>query len=167
MAGTQRRFTFFWTERSPFSHWYRSEFVVEGVRYVCAEQYMMYGKARLFGDEEVGQRILEAGTPREHKALGRQVRGFDGKVWERERERIVYEGSYAKFTQSTELLEALLATAGTELVEASPYDRIWGVGLSESDPRIQDPAQWRGLNLLGQVLTRLREELLARGQGVA
>lgn len=161
METQPRRFTFFWRSGSPFSQWHASEFEVEGKRFGCAEQYMMYGKAVLFGDAETGARILEASTPKQHKALGRQVRGFDGARWERERERIVYEGNHAKFTQNEELRRALLATRGTELVEASPLDRIWGVGLGEADPRIQDPATWRGLNLLGKVLTRLREDLLA------
>lgn len=160
MSDARRRFTFFWRQESPFSQWHPCGFVVGGARFTCAEQYMMHGKAVLFGDEEMAARILEAKTPKEHKALGRKVRGFDGARWERERERIVYEGNQAKFTQNPELLKALLATAGTELVEASPLDRIWGVGLSAEDPRIQDPATWRGLNLLGKVLTRLREDLL-------
>ena len=164
MAGTEQRgFTFFWREESPFSQWHRSEFVVDGVRYVCAEQYMMAGKARLFGDAEVLASILKSPSPKTHKALGRKVRDFDATVWERERERIVYEGNRAKFTQRPELLKVLLATAGTELVEASPLDRIWGVGLGAEDPRIQDPSKWRGLNLLGKVLTKLREDLIAEG----
>ncbi|EPX65260.1 hypothetical protein D187_000685 [Cystobacter fuscus DSM 2262] len=154
-------FTFFWRSESPFSQWHDSEFVVDAERFICAEQYMMYGKARLFGDGETAARILAARTPKEHKALGREVRGFEGALWERERERIVYEGNHAKFTQNAGLRSALLATRGTLLVEASPLDRIWGVGLSAEDPRIQDPAKWRGLNLLGKVLTRLREDLLA------
>jgi ribA/ribD-fused uncharacterized protein len=161
MTNAQRRFTFFWQQESPFSQWHPVEFVVKGQRFVCAEQYMMYGKAMLFGDQEVAGRILASASPKTHKALGRKVSGFDEKLWVRERERIVYEGNHAKFTQNAELLQKLLATAGTELVEASPTDRIWGVGLSEEDPRIQDPSQWRGQNLLGKVLTRLREDLLA------
>ena len=163
MAGKQRRFTFFWQSESPFSQWHPSEFVVKGKRFVCAEQYMMYGKAVLFGDMEVARRILASKSPKTQKALGRKVQGFNERLWQRERERIVYEGNHARFTQNAELLAALLATAGTELVEASPMDRIWGVGLSAEDPRIQDPATWRGQNLLGKVLTRLREELLAAG----
>ncbi len=163
MSGEQRGFTFFWRQQSPFSQWHPCGFRVGQARFTCAEQYMMYGKAQLFGDAEMAARILEARTPKEHKALGRKVRGFEGAVWERERERIVYEGNHAKFTQNEPLRAALLATKGTLLVEASPLDRIWGVGLSEEDPRIQDPAQWRGQNLLGKVLTRLREDLLAQG----
>jgi ribA/ribD-fused uncharacterized protein len=115
----------------------------------------------LFGDPEVAERILSTTSPKTQKALGRKVTGFDDRKWRGERERIVYEGNHAKFTQNPDLLERLLATAGTELVEASPTDRIWGVGLSEEDPRIQNPSQWRGQNLLGKVLTRLRENLLA------
>ncbi|NTX59623.1 NADAR family protein [Myxococcus sp. CA051A] len=169
MAGTQRqgRFTFFWKEESPFSQWHRSEFVVDGVHYGCTEQYMMAGKARVFGDMEVLASILKTSAPKAQKALGRKVRNFDAATWERERERVVHEGNRAKFTQNASLLEALLATAGTELVEASPMDRIWGVGLSMDNPNIQDPSKWRGLNLLGKVLTRLREDLIAEGITVA
>jgi len=160
---TRGGFTFFWREQSPFSQWHRSRFVVEGVEYCCMEQYMMAGKARLFGDAQVLASILQATAPKTHKALGRKVRGFSDAVWERERERIVYEGNRAKFTQNAELLAALLATRGTQLVEASPTDRIWGVGLAAEDARIDDPSKWRGQNLLGKVLTRLRDDLLAEG----
>lgn len=154
-------FTFFFTEASPFSQWYRCSFVSDGVTFGCAEQYMMYGKAKLFGDEEIGRQILEADHPRTHKALGRKVKSFDPAVWERERMRIVKEGNRAKFSQNADLLATLLATKGTTLVEASPYDKIWGIGLSASDARAQDPKQWKGKNLLGIVLTELRDELLA------
>jgi ribA/ribD-fused uncharacterized protein len=157
----QPPFTFFFTEASPFSQWFRCEFTVDGDTFVCAEQYMMLGKARLFGDAETGAAILAASHPRVHKALGRKVRGFDDGVWRREREAIVLAGSRAKFTQNAALRATLLATAGTTLVEASPYDRIWGIGLAAGNPRAQDPAQWRGQNLLGAILTRLRDELLA------
>lgn len=155
------RFTFFFTEASPFSQWYRCRFEADGHVFGCAEQYMMHGKAELFGDAEVAAEILAADHPRTHKALGRKVRGFVASTWEREREGIVLAGNRAKFTQDPALLEQLLATAGTTLVEASPFDRIWGVGLAASNPLIHDRRKWRGQNLLGQVLTRLRDELLA------
>jgi ribA/ribD-fused uncharacterized protein len=155
-------YTFFFTEKNPFSQWYPCSFVVDGLTFNCAEQYMMHGKARLFDDNKVAAQILAAAHPREHKALGRKVSPFDAKVWERERERIVKDGNRAKFTQNAELLALLLATKGTTLVEASPYDKIWGIGLAASDPRAQDPKQWRGKNLLGKVLTELRDELATR-----
>ncbi len=155
-------FTFFFTEASPFSQWHRCHFVVEGHTFNCAEQFMMHGKAVLFGDADMAARILEADHPRTHKALGRKVANFDGAVWERERLRIVKDGNRAKFTQNEELLAQLFATKGTLLVEASPFDRIWGIGLGANNPRAKDPAQWKGKNLLGYVLTELRDELLAK-----
>jgi ribA/ribD-fused uncharacterized protein len=153
------RYTFFFTEASPFSQWYRCRFESGGHVFNCAEQYMMHGKALLFGDAEMAAKILEADHPKLQKALGRKVRDFDDVVWRRERENIVMAGSRLKFTQDDDLRAQLLATAGTTLVEASPYDRIWGIGLSAKDPRAADPSQWRGKNLLGHILTRLRDEL--------
>ena len=155
-------YTFFFTEASPFSQWHPSRFVSGGTAFCCAEQYMMHGKAMLFGDAEVASQILTATDPRDHKALGRKVRNFDDALWKRERVRIVTAGNRAKFTQNAELLEQLLATTGTTLVEASPYDKIWGIGLDAKDPRAADPTQWKGLNLLGKILTALRDELAAR-----
>ncbi|HEX5063193.1 MAG TPA: NADAR family protein [Kofleriaceae bacterium] len=154
-------FTFFFTEASPFSQWHRCRFAVDGVTFNCAEQFMMHGKAVLFGDAAIAAEILAADHPRTHKALGRKVKDFDGAVWERERMRIIKDGNRAKFTQNPELLAKLLATKGTLMVEASPFDRIWGIGLGANDPRAKDPKQWKGKNLLGYVLTELRDELLA------
>ena len=119
----------------------------------------MYGKAVLFGDRARAASILSAATPKEMKALGRAVEGFDPDVWELFRAGIVTTGSYAKYTQNPNLCTTLMATRGTTLVEASPYDKVWGIGLAENDPRSRDRSQWRGLNLLGQVLTRVREAI--------
>jgi ribA/ribD-fused uncharacterized protein len=156
-------FTFFFTEASPFSQWHRCQFVVDGVTFNCAEQFMMHGKAMLFGDTATAADILAADHPRTQKALGRKVKPFDNVLWERERMNIVKAGNRAKFTQNAELLATLLATKGTTLVEASPFDKIWGIGLGANDPRARDPKQWKGKNLLGYALTELREELLAAG----
>lgn len=150
-------FTFFWS--GPFSQWHTSPFVVEGVSFSHAEQYMMYMKALLFDDQETARRILFSSQPREQKELGRQVRGFDEQRWRWFREGIVFTGNYAKFQQNPDLRRQLFATRGMALVEASPVDRIWGIGLAASDPRALDRAQWRGLNLLGEALTRVRETL--------
>jgi ribA/ribD-fused uncharacterized protein len=152
-------YTFFFTEKSPFSQWYPCAFTVDGIAFSCAEQFMMHGKALLFGDHEIAKQILAATHPKQHKALGRKVTPFDDVMWKTKRVEIVKAGSRAKFTQNEELRALLLATKGTELVEASPYDRIWGIGLAATDPRAQDPKTWRGQNLLGKILTELRDEL--------
>ena len=153
-------YTFFFTEANPFSQWFPCTFTVEGIAFNCAEQYMMYGKAMLFEDRGVAAQVLAAPHPREHKALGRKVKPYDEKRWREHRERIVMDGNRAKFTQNQDLLAKLVATKGTTLVEASPYDKIWGIGLAATDPRATDPSQWKGTNLLGKILTRLRDELV-------
>jgi ribA/ribD-fused uncharacterized protein len=162
MTETRDGFTFFWRPDSPFSQWHPAAFEVEGRAFVCAEQFMMHGKAMLFCDDEIAAQILDVPDPRTHKALGRRVRGFDEKIWRRNREAIVMTGSRAKFTQNPELRAALVATAPTQLVEASPMDRIWGIGMAASNPDATDRTKWKGLNLLGQILTRLRDELIER-----
>ncbi|NUS17114.1 MAG: NADAR family protein [Streptomyces sp.] len=141
------------------SQWWPAHFTVDGVRYATAEHWMMAGKARMFGDPDAERRIMAAAEPGAAKAAGRTVRGFDEQVWARERFALVVEGSRHKFGQHPELLEFLLATAGRVLVEASPLDRVWGIGLAAEDERAGDPARWRGLNLLGFALMDARDAL--------
>ncbi len=153
--------TFFVSEISPLSQHYKAEFYgKDGVVYNCAEQYMMYQKALLFGDMQTAEEILKEDNPREQKKLGRAVTPFDQATWDRECMRIVLEANYAKFSQNPELLEQLLATAGTLIVEANPRDDIWGIGMSETQARKVTPEQWRGQNLLGKILTILREQFI-------
>ncbi|QEL13242.1 NADAR family protein [Limnoglobus roseus] len=159
-------FTFFW--KSPLSQWQRSPFVVGGQSFTHAEQFMMYAKALLFSDREAARAILQAVTPREQQAIGRTVKGFDETVWILFREGIVYQANYARFSQNLDQRELLFATRGTTLVEASPHDLVWGIGLAADDRRASDRTQWRGLNLLGQTLTRVREALLwEESQGIS
>ena len=153
------KFTFFWKDRSPFSNWYPSTFQVDNITYYRMEQFMMAEKARLFGDQETLAKIMATTNPREHKELGRQVKGFDKAKWDAVARDVVYKGCLAKFSQNPALKKALLATEGTSMVEASPVDRIWGIGLAEDDPRALDRSTWLGLNWLGEVLDRVREEL--------
>lgn len=154
----EERFTFFW--RGPFSQWHPSRFVIDGVTYTHAEQYMMAEKARLFGDRETLAMIMKASNPKEQKALGKKVRGFVEEMWQQEVRPILFRGNRAKFSQNERLMELLLETEGTTLVEASPYDQIYGIGLAENDPRAKSRATWRGQNVLGDVLTKLRDEFL-------
>eukprot|EP00731_Ephydatia_muelleri_P017973 Em0011g13a len=160
MAESKREsFTFFYGKNSPFSQHYRVDFNVAGVVFCCAEQYMMHQKARLFNDEEIAERIMETNDPRKHKALGRKVRGFNEVRWREQCLPIVREANKAKFTQNPALLASLMATKGTTLVEASPRDTIWGIGLSAENPKALRRETWRGTNLLGQILTELRDEI--------
>ena len=129
-----------------------------------AEHWMMAGKARLFGDEEIRAQILAAPTPGRAKALGRKVRGFTEEGWRANRSRIVTEGNVAKFGAHPDLRRFLLGTGDAILVEASPSDRIWGIGLAADDPRAADPRQWRGENLLGFALVEARA-ILRGGAG--
>lgn len=120
---------------------------------------MMAGKARLFGDEDMASRIIEASSPGDAKALGRAIQGYDEKLWAASRYVIVVEGNIAKFGQHPDLLAFLAATAGSVLVEASPANRVWGIGLAADDSRAVRPSQWEGLNLLGFALMDVRERL--------
>ncbi|MFF0742021.1 NADAR family protein [Streptomyces sp. NPDC004111] len=169
-GGTRVKFLHFWGHRprpdgslgpSIFSQWWESPFTVDGVRYATAEHWMMARKAVLFGDEEARAAALAASSPAAAKKAGRLVRGFDDTVWERERYAIVVEGSVHKFRQHPDLGTYLRGTGSRVLVEASPLDRIWGIGLAADDPRAEDPARWRGLNLLGFALMDARERLAA------
>jgi ribA/ribD-fused uncharacterized protein len=144
---------------SCLSQWWPAPFTVDGITYPTAEHWMMTGKARLFRDEEAERRVLEATSPALAKKVGRLVRGFDESLWERERFGLVVEGSVHKFGQDGALRAYLAATGGRVLVEASPMDRIWGIGLAADDERALDPARWRGLNLLGFALMEARERL--------
>lgn len=164
------KFLFFWSHQAErddtvgkgcLSQWYPRTFEADGQEFPAAEHYMMWRKALLFDDTATARRILAARTPAEAKSLGRQVRNFVGDVWDSERVGIVVDGNLAKFGQHPELLSFLLSTGSRVLVEASPMDRVWGIGLAEDDPRAQDPARWRGLNLLGEALMEVRTRLSA------
>ena len=154
---TKQKFTFFWG--GIFSQWAPSEFTIDGIKFSHAEQYMMYKKAMLFSDTETANKVLAAASPREQKALGRTVSNFNKDLWEQNCKQYVYDANYAKFTQNFMLLTGLMDTGDTELVEASPEDKIWGIGLGEEDSRAQNKETWQGTNWLGETLTKLREDL--------
>lgn len=149
----------FWKTKDYMSNWHESHFEINGITFNCAEQYMMYSKAMMFNDTLVAQEVLKTTVPRDQKALGRKVSNFDNKVWEEQRFDILYEGCLAKFEQNEKLKELLLSTDDLHLVEASPYDEIWGIGLGEDHQDATNPEKWRGLNLLGEVLMKVRSTL--------
>jgi ribA/ribD-fused uncharacterized protein len=151
---------YFWETKHPFSQWHKCSFEVDGKIFTSAEQYMMYEKAILFGDIDSATKILNTNNVREQKELGRQVKGFDNELWGINAPTIVYKGNKEKFRQNKEFLNLLLSTKGQTIVEASPDDTIWGIGLTEKQEEANSIFTWKGTNWLGIVLTELREELL-------
>jgi ribA/ribD-fused uncharacterized protein len=165
--GNKVKFVFFWGHQMPksvvsktcFSQWYETGFEINGKKYHTAEHYMMAEKARLFGDLKSELNILNASSPGEAKKLGRSVKGFNEAVWLENRFSIVVAGNMAKFCQNTELKEFILETNESVLVEASPVDRIWGIGLAADDQRAMNPNLWKGENLLGFPLMEVRSKI--------
>lgn len=126
------------------------------------EQYMMYNKAKLFNDHSTAAEIMCVRDPKKIKALGRKVKNFKEEVWDKNKFEIVVRGNVLKFSQNKELKEFLLSTNDAVLVEASPYDKVWGVGLKRDDIKINNPNKWQGENLLGFAIMEVREELLKK-----
>ncbi len=170
-AGGQAKYLFFWGHTPPadesvskscLSQWWHAPFTVDAVTYATAEHWMMAAKADLFGDLATREAIIAARTPKEAKALGRKVANYDDARWEATRFGAVVEGNFHKFSQHADLGEWLVKTGDRVLVEASPVDPVWGIGLDEHHADAANPAKWPGLNLLGFALMEVRERL-ARG----
>jgi ribA/ribD-fused uncharacterized protein len=156
-------FTFFWCGKDgPFSQWEYSPFIVDGIKYTSAEQYMMYSKAILFGDTKIAFQIMITDLPKEQKALGRQVANFDEVKWNKVARYVVYRANYAKYSQNLDMLVKLFDTGDSLMVEASPYDKVWGIGLTAEQAALIPYKDWPGKNWLGEMLTRVCEDLLAK-----
>jgi len=167
-AGAAPKWLMFWGHQAEagggigkgvLSQWWPCRFSLDGVEYASAEHWMMAEKARLFGDMSALERILGARTPAEAKKLGRLVKGFDDAAWDAARFEAVVAGNVAKFGQDAGSREFLLGTVNRVLVEASPRDRVWGIGLAAGNDDATDPRRWRGANLLGFALMEARERL--------
>ncbi|MFF5180198.1 NADAR family protein [Micromonospora sp. NPDC000316] len=166
--GERIKFLFFWGHQPErdgrvgagcLSQWWTVSFMIDGLLFATAEHYMMWRKATLFGDDATAERVLAAPHPHAAKALGGRVVGFDQRIWDQHRFDIVVAGNLAKFGQHAELREFLVGTGRRVLVEASPLDQVWGIGLAREDPVASDPARWQGLNLLGFALMHVRDAL--------
>ena len=165
--GKKVKYLFFWghqvkgntISKSCFSQWYTSPFNDGENRFATAEHYMMYGKAKLFGDVDAMKKALDAKNPGAVKAIGRSVKGFDHVVWNENKFELVVRANLAKFESNDELKAFLLNTGKRVLVEASPVDKIWGIGLAEDNEAAQNPNLWKGENLLGFALMETRERL--------
>lgn len=159
-------FLFFWGHtvkeeitKACFSQWFPFQFEENGIEYQTAEHYMMAGKAKLFNDNETLEEILKSDSPNQAKKLGRKVKNFDPKLWNEQKYEIVKRANLLKFSQNQKFKDFLLSTNDKILVEASPYDTIWGIGMLETDPKAANPIQWDGENLLGFALMEVRDEL--------
>lgn len=170
-ADKGNKFLFFWGHQASkdgsitktcFSQWWLSTFIVDGIEYPTAEHWMMAKKAALFEDHEILAKILQVKSPAEAKKLGRKVRNYQEEIWLANRYDIVKEGNLHKFSQNKALKDFLLNTADRIIVEASPVDSIWGIGMATDNKHIENPEKWKGLNLLGFALMEVRDEL--RGQ---
>jgi ribA/ribD-fused uncharacterized protein len=159
-------FLFFWGHtvkeeitKACFSQWFPFQFEENGIEYKTAEHYMMAGKAKLFNDNITLEEILKSDSPNQAKNLGRKVKNFDPKLWNEHKYEIVKQGNFLKFSQNEKFKEFLLSTNDKILVEASPYDTIWGIGMLETDTKAQEPSLWNGENLLGFALMEVRDLL--------
>ena len=164
----ENKFIFFWGHRASadgniaktcFSQWWESPFAESGILYKTAEHYMMAKKAELFKDTEIQHQIIAATTPAEVKKLGRLVKNYDDEIWLANRYAIVLQGNYLKFSQNKELKNLIINTGHRIIVEASPVDMIWGIGMAADNPEIYFPEKWKGLNLLGFALMEVRDLL--------
>jgi ribA/ribD-fused uncharacterized protein len=162
------KYLFFWghqpsadgsVTKSCFSQWWKDGFTVKNEVFKTAEHWMMAEKARIFNDEESRQKILLVNHPDHAKKLGRQVKNFNADIWNEHKLNIVIQGNYHKFSQHKDLQQFLINTKNRILVEASPRDRIWGIGMSENNEKAMNPNLWRGQNLLGFALMEVRDRL--------
>ncbi|EGC8556323.1 NADAR family protein [Listeria monocytogenes] len=166
--GEKLKYIFFWghqpaedgkISKSCFSQWWICSFKVDGVEYNCAEQFMMAEKAKLFNDMEMREKILAAKHPKQAKDFGRLISGFQEDIWRKNRFNIVMRANQVKFSQNEELKKFLMQTKNRILVEASPVDKIWGIGMAADNKNVENPLYWKGLNLLGFALMAVRDEL--------
>ena len=157
-----KTFCFFWGQKNPnayLSQWYKSKCTIDDIEFSTAEQYMMFKKAELFNAEEIKHKVLATTNPKCVKRLGRQIKNFKEDVWKAHRELIIYNGNIAKFSQNKNLLSKLLNTGDSILAEASPFDKIYGIGLRYTHKDAKTPEKWKGENLLGKCLMNVRNTL--------
>ena len=153
-------YLFFYGNKDHFSNFYKADFIVENIKFSCGEQFIMYNKALLFNDLEIANKILNEDSPFTFKKLGRKVKNFDDKKWAASRFDITFKGLYQKYKQNLDLYNLILDTECLEIAEASPTDRIWGIGMNINDPNIENKNYWKGGNLLGKILMDVRSQLL-------
>ena len=151
------KYVFFWG--SEFSNWYECKFRYKNLTFFNSEQAFMWEKAVFFGDMDIAELIMKTPSPNQNKKLGRIVKNFNADVWLSAGYEIMVAVNLAKFSQNLILKDVLLSTEDKIIVEASPYDTIWGIGLYHEDDRVLDEKNWKGMNLLGKALMEVRKKL--------
>ena len=151
------KYVFFWG--SEFSNWYECKFRYKNLTFFNSEQAFMWEKAVFFGDMDIAELIMKTPSPNQNKKLGRIVKNFNADVWLSAGYEIMVAVNLAKFSQNLILKDVLLSTEDKIIVEASPYDEIWGIGLYHDDDRVLNEKNWRGMNLLGKALMEVRKKL--------
>lgn len=162
--------TFFY--KGELSQWFggfknqNSSFYYDGIKYNCAEQWMMARKAIIFNDRASYQKIMITQSPKEHQALGRKVSGYNQEAWDKIKERVVFMGNLLKFSQNPHLYIILMRDCGDKFVESSPIDKVWGIGIRMEDIQEKhcDPKTWKGQNLLGESITKVKQSLTCKNQ---
>ncbi|CAM9596517.1 unnamed protein product [Pylaiella littoralis] len=149
----------FWEPPCVFTQWEPAYFKVDGIEFCCAEQYMMAYKAYIFCDTDIRSDIMSTSDPAQQKRLGQEVANYDGGLWDMHKVQVVLRGNYAKFTQNPEMCDQLLATGDKMLAEASPNDKVWGIGMNAFDPGVERHECWGGQNLLGKILMYVRNKI--------
>lgn len=153
------QYLFFYSTTEIYSNWYPTRFKYEGISFANSEQAMMWGKAKLMGDEDSMAKIRKTPDPYNVKRLGRQIKNWKEQLWINKRLDLVAQVLYAKFSTNEALRNELLSTGNLHLVEAASNDKIWGIGMDEDDPKIHSKKNWQGLNLLGEALMIVRERI--------
>jgi len=175
-VGEKFEYLFFWghhqkkeglIDKSCFSQWFPSEFIIDNILYHSAEHYMMAQKAKLFNDHTTFKKILNSETPKEAKELGRKVKNFHANIWEKYALDIVEEGNLAKFSQNDNFKKVLLDTDKKILVEASPVDKVWGIGIVSDDINAKTPSNWKGQNYLGFILMKVRDIIFSSSMSLS
>lgn len=151
------KYVFFWG--SELSNWYECKFRYKNLTFFNSEQAFMWEKAIFFGDMDTAALIMKTPAPNQCKKLGRIVKNFNAEKWLEAGYKVMVDVNMAKFSQKLILKDVLLSTEDKIIVEASPYDTIWGIGLYHDDDRVLDEKNWKGMNLLGKALMEVREIL--------
>jgi len=155
------------TEFRGFENGYDAKIVVDGVTFPTVEHYYQWSKAKMFGDADAEKKIMKTASSKSVKTYGKKVKNFEEEKWDEKKIEIMRIGLRAKFSQHPELKDLLVSTKDRPIGEADPRDKYWGIGTGADTSKAKDPAKWPGKNMLGKLLTDLRDEFSGDGSASA